>query len=1465
MSLFSNIFPETASAEDIFNADPFSQQASPEEIEAALAAAQGNPTPTPTPVPAQTPTPTPVPVAQPEPALSPTPIEEDKTESFPLNLSVGPNTDKESEEKSLGGAVTAAASAAADTTLPTVAALAAFPKGAAIAGAAFSPTGPGAVVAGVVGGLAASMAAYWATDAAQNAAFKYVSPESFNQFQAHLEKSKEDYPVSSFVGETVVPMRVAMKTSISGLTEAVSYSRQLLTGSADLSSTVGKQQMENFMNVVFGAGTEFGAEALRQFQDEGRIDLALLGAATLVGAGMNKPTKFGKSLLGLNPFDAKLPSDPIVNQSDEELAQALLDKLQSEQKTGNEPSFQEIFDATREGGTSRPADGVPDSATAAAEPTSPPIPPKERTESQIKQDEEDAVAVNSFSKLITGKLLDDPKVEASAAEVMNLDALNAAITREPEQAIKALAIALKDSLKEAKGSPLTFERRFKEAEQWMKEHGFQERVALLTKNAQSVSDLNHQIIAARFMSERAIKNLEAAELKWRNSNEEVDLANAVVAMQDLKKVLFPLEQARTNWGRLGHAFRGLGPEKQNLATVRSMMKMANIDDLSELSGERAEQFMTQLGIALRSENPKALQRALNMTTGQLIYGALGEALTGAVMSPTHTTIINVVGGAGETLMTPISGTLGSLSRLAMEVIKSPLKVTPAMRQRAYEIEGSVKYLAYITMRAKANMAVALDIIKNSEPRFGVKSSQLVEVRGGMPVDRSQRVSDETKGVGAAVARSIYKKTGKIRTQGFISSETFGINPNTNPLGAVTADVLGETFRVVHRGILAADELVKASNAYAAARSKFLVEGRMKGLKGDDLQKYIDERTDMLLDVNNRLYTRERVQQEVLAELKEEGVTGSELYPEMVRRTNERFDEGMGAMAEEAEDWARQITYQSDLGDYTTGTQSLGKRFQKFMTAVPSARIALGFYFIQSPVNMVKMTGRYIPSAALLEQIGRIKLGDRTLNKRFPMLENIQREYTEAMLGKDEFRKNQAVGRQLMGIFFASAGYQLAASGYTTGGGPQSTEGRKLWMSENVPYSFKIPKESKVGRFLSSSMEAVGIKPDKETGGHYFFEYKRIFEPAASFLMASADMVDYMKRPEADERDIKEASAAFALTVGKQLSEKVYFNNIKQMVDLITKLTEDGGTAPQKILTYLGRRVAPLGMPILENRDPLQLELTSFVQHIARRQPAWLRGKTFGEDYFLPRAYNLLGENIDAPLSNIPVIDFFNPFWIGSKPNDPLLTELNGLLYDWSAPEKHRVNVEGKMLDIRFLNYKNDNDIAAISSASEEPTKFSYEKVVESLKDVPVNERTNRLVKEYVSFGVTNLPETNQDAYDRWQQNIGQIKLGGRTLRESLEYLITTPKYKSLEGRVFRGEQNPKAALVVEIISDYRQAALRLTRLEYPELDMMLASKKMSNEFLKLGGKREDISKGVEQLKAIINYPNENPVDKPDNK
>jgi hypothetical protein len=482
-----------------------------------------------------------------------------------------------------------------------------------------------------------------------------------------------------------------------------------------------------------------------------------------------------------------------------------------------------------------------------------------------------------------------------------------------------------------------------------------------------------------------------------------------------------------------------------------------------------------------------------------------------------------------------------------------------------------------------------------------------------------------------------------------------------------------------------------------------------------------------------------------------------------------------------------------------------------------------------------------------------------MSERFPMLKNVQREFTEAMASNNEFRKNQAVGRQAMGLFLTQGALMLSANSIITGGGPagpSAKEQRKLWLGQNLPYSFKIPKDSNVGRTLQAGMIKMGIKPDMETSGNYFFEYKRLFEPVASFMMASSDITDYMKNPQMEERTVQSMVVAMGMVGGKQMTEKVYFNNIKQFIDLTNSLMEDQDDATPKFLTYLGRRVAPLAFPVFESRDSLQYELSSFTQHIARRQPEAVRNAIFGEDYFLPRAYNVLGENIDAPITDIPLVDFFNPLYVGSRKDDPLLTELNSLMYNFSSPEKYQANVEGKSYDMRNIPFAEDGDIPLLAKSQNEPTVFDFRTATENLKGQKINKRTATLARTYALLGVTNLPEPNQDSYDRWQQNIGQIKLNGRTLRQSLEALIKTPQYQNLETTIFRGEENPRAGMITSVISAYRSSALDLTKEEYPTLKMFMANKKAANKVLKMGGKREDISAVKKEIDKLITYPNQ---------
>ena len=75
----------------------------------------------------------------------------------------------------------------------------------------------------------------------------------------------------------------------------------------------------------------------------------------------------------------------------------------------------------------------------------------------------------------------------------------------------------------------------------------------------------------------------------------------------------------------------------------------------------------------------------------------------------------------------------------------------------------------------------------------------------------------------------------------------------------------------------------------------------------------------------------------------------------------------------------------------------------------------------------------------------------------------------------------------------------------------------------------------------------------------------------------------------------------------------------------------------------------------------------------------------------------------------------------------------------------------------------------------------------------------------------------QNSYDRWQQLTGEVPLGGRTLRESMEQLIESPMYQRLDPTSVEGYESPRVPMIRKLISRYRDAAFRETMTEFPDL------------------------------------------------
>lgn len=78
--------------------------------------------------------------------------------------------------------------------------------------------------------------------------------------------------------------------------------------------------------------------------------------------------------------------------------------------------------------------------------------------------------------------------------------------------------------------------------------------------------------------------------------------------------------------------------------------------------------------------------------------------------------------------------------------------------------------------------------------------------------------------------------------------------------------------------------------------------------------------------------------------------------------------------------------------------------------------------------------------------------------------------------------------------------------------------------------------------------------------------------------------------------------------------------------------------------------------------------------------------------------------------------------------------------------------------------------------------------------------------------------SGQNAYDRWLELHGEVKLGSRgTLRKAMSRLIESPAYKKVPAKSTDDLKSPRVNMIDNVIGDYRAAAWRQLLKEFPEL------------------------------------------------
>ena len=161
--------------------------------------------------------------------------------------------------------------------------------------------------------------------------------------------------------------------------------------------------------------------------------------------------------------------------------------------------------------------------------------------------------------------------------------------------------------------------------------------------------------------------------------------------------------------------------------------------------------------------------------------------------------------------------------------------------------------------------------------------------------------------------------------------------------------------------------------------------------------------------------------------------------------------------------------------------------------------------------------------------------------------------------------------------------------------------------------------------------------------------------------------------------------------------------------------------------------------------------------------------------------NVLGEEYVA--EQWMSTGFINPIQLSTKKGDPVLTEMASLNHAFRQPQPQL----GGQIDL--LEYEN---------------------------------------------------ERGQSAHDRRLELLKTVKMGGLTLRQSINKLIKSRAYQRLSPESEPGLPSPRIGLINSLLTKYRKEALRQTLREYPELDKQYSALTRAKAGFKTGMQREDV-------------------------
>ncbi len=354
---------------------------------------------------------------------------------------------------------------------------------------------------------------------------------------------------------------------------------------------------------------------------------------------------------------------------------------------------------------------------------------------------------------------------------------------------------------------------------------------------------------------------------------------------------------------------------------------------------------------------------------------------------------------------------------------------------------------------------------------------------------------------------------------------------------------------------------------------------------------------------------------------------------------------------------------------------------------------------------------------------------------------------------DRRARAEVIGRQFMGMAYAGYGLHLATEDIADKDG-------KLYpkITGNGPSNFQVKKT-----WLSMGWQPYSIAQKNEDGSITYKQYNRM-DPRFYILGIVADLKENLININDQQKEDIFSSAA--LTVFRNASNKTYLRGLSDAMELIANPTENSfskffGGVVGNAIPYASLRNQ--GIPGILDPETESYETRGFLDRIIARSG-------LGEKYLEPRRDILTGEPIEKTPSSL----YLNPDGVAS------------FSFWFQGP-----SLVGRKIDVK--NNPVAFEIARLRVPLGEPQKIKYKTV-----------------------DLTEYKKGDQSAYDYMMENIGKVKIEGKTLTEYLQKTFDSNNYQSLqEGNT--ENDGGKEVYIKKIFKGFKDKAYYEMLKEYPEV------------------------------------------------